>query len=239
VNRRPLLVVRPEPGNAATLAAAQALGLAAHGEPLFRVVPRPWTPPPAAEFDALLIGSGNVLRHGGPALGNYEALPAYVVGETTAQAARAAGFTVGATGSGGLQDLVPRLVEDGHRRVLRLAGAEHVPLRAGPDTGIETVVVYAAETLQLGNAAAAVLAQQPFVLLHSAAAAARFAAECDRLRVDRGTISLACLGPRVAAAAGIGWASVASAERPSDSALLALAAGMCQTGAFGKTDANN
>lgn len=231
-----LLVVRPEPGNAATLAAARALGLEAHGEPLFEIVPVAWDAPSAANFDAVLIGSANVLRHGGEPLARYAGLPAYVVGQTTAEAARQAGFAVAAVGSGGLQVLTAQLAEDGRRQVLRLAGVEHVPLTVPPDTAIKTVVVYEARPLPLSAASAAQLGQATVVMLHSAAAARHFAEQCDRIAVARARIALACLGPRIAAVAGDGWASVASAELPNDTALLALAAGMCQDGCFGNTE---
>ena len=232
----PLLVVRPEPGNAATLAAGKAMGLDAHGDPLFEIVPLAWNAAPAVEFDAVLIGSANVLRHGGEALARYAALPAYVVGQSTAEAARQAGFAVAAVGSGGLQALTARLAEDGRRRVLRLAGREHIPLVSGADTAIETVVLYEAQPRPLSAAGAALLPDGAVVLLHSAAAARQFASECARLTVRRNAVALACLGPRIADAAGEGWGSVASAERPDDTALLALAARMCQNGVFGDTD---
>ena len=241
MKRAPLLVVRPQPGNAATLAAAKALGLEAYGDPLFEIVPVAGTPPPSAHFDAVLIGSANVLRHGSEALARYVALPAYVVGKVTAETASQAGFAVAAVGSGGLQALTAKLAADGRRRVLRLAGAEHVPLEVSPDTRIVTVVVYEARPLPLSAASAVLLRDDTVVMLHSAAAARHFAEECDRKAIARASIALACLGARIAEAAGAGrsdggWASVASAQRPDDTALLALAARMCQNGVFGDTD---
>ena len=234
---RPLLVVRPEPGNCATVAAARALGLTAWGEALFRIAPTAWNPPPASEFDAVLIGSANALRHGGEALAGYAPLPAYVVGQTTAEAAQAAGFTVAAIGNGGLQELIARLSRDNRRRVLRLAGAEHVALAPTESTAIVTAVIYEALPLPMSAECAARLGKGAVVLLHSAAAAQHFAAECARLGINRGPIGLACLGPRIADAAGsAGWASVASGERPDDTALLALAARMCQNARFGDND---
>ena len=192
----PLLVVRPEPGNAATLAAGKAMGLDAHGDPLFEIVPLAWNAAPAVEFDAVLIGSANVLRHGREALARYAALPAYVVGQSTAEAARQAGFAVAAVGSGGLQALTGRLAEDGCRRVLRLAGAEHVPLRVPPETAIATVVVYAARPLPLSAASAALLGEDTVVMLHSAAAA-----EWSRTTAPSGSSAAP------AALSGRGWAS--------------------------------
>jgi uroporphyrinogen-III synthase len=234
-----LVVVRPEPGNAATVAAAREMGCDVHGEPLFEIVATSWESPSAGEFDAVLIGSANALRHGGPALAGYAPLPAYVVGKATAQAALEAGFSVAATGSGGLQSLVAALAQAGRKRVLRLAGAEHVALDAGSEMTIETVVMYEAVPLGLSPAGASLLRTGVVAMLHSAAAARHFAAECERAGIERGTIALACLGPRIAAAAGAGWATVASAERPDDTALLALAARMCQTANFGDTDDND
>ncbi|MDP3675759.1 MAG: uroporphyrinogen-III synthase [Novosphingobium sp.] len=234
MSKLPLLVIRPEPGNAATLVAARALGLNAWGEPLFRIAPVAWTPPPPSRFDAVLIGSANALRHGGPALAGYSSLPAYVVGQATAEAAREAGFTVADTGSGGLQQIVDRLSRDGRRRVLRLAGAEHVALAPAEHTRIVTAVVYEALPLPMNADCAEKLARGAVALLHSAAAARHFAAECARRGIDRTGIALACLGPRIAEAAGDrGWACVASAERPDDTALLALAGRMCQNARFG------
>ena len=71
------------------------------------------------------------------------------------------------------------------------------------------------------------LGQGALVLLHSAAAARHFAAECDRCGVPRGAVRLAALGPRIAAAAGEGWREVRSAAEPREAALLALARQMC------------
>jgi uroporphyrinogen-III synthase len=233
----PLLVIRPEPGNAVTLAAARALGLRAWGEPLFAIVPVAWIAPPASRFDSVLIGSATALRHGGPGLENYRGLPAYVVGKATAEAAERAGFSVAATGAVGLQDLTARLSADDRRSVLRLAGAEHVALSPPEPIRIETVVVYRAQPLPISEECGTRLRQGAVVLLHSAAAARHFASECARLDVPRRGIALACIGPRIADAAGNqGWTAVASAERPDDTALLALAARMCQNARFGDTD---
>jgi uroporphyrinogen-III synthase len=231
----PLIVVRPEPGNAATLAAARDLGLDAHGFPLFDVAPLEWDCPDPAGFDGLLAGSANVFRHGGAALAALRGLPAHVVGQITAEAAEAAGFRVGSIGEGGLQVVLARLLG---QRLLRLAGEKHIALVPPPGTAIETRTVYAARPLPLPAPLAAMLQGPAVVLLHSGEAARHFAAECERLGTARGDIALACLAPRIADAAGPGWRAVATAAARSDSALLALAGQMCQNaslGALGKT----
>ena len=44
----PLAIIRPQPGNAATVAAARARGLDAQGFPLFAVTPLAWQAPAAS-----------------------------------------------------------------------------------------------------------------------------------------------------------------------------------------------
>lgn len=226
----PVIVVRPEPGNAATLAAARELGLAAQGFPLFDIAPVAWNCPDPAGFDGLLAGSANVFRHGGPGLSTLSSLPVHVVGQTTAEAASEAGFALGSVGEGGLQVVLDRLPG---QRLLRLAGEDHIPLTSPAGTSITTRVVYAARALALPAALAKVLEEPALVLLHSGEAARQFAAECDRSGIDRSMIALACLAPRIAGMAGTGWNCAAIAPERSDGALLALAVQMCQNVRFG------
>jgi len=220
-----VIAIRPEPGSSATVEAARAAGLAVAAFPLFEIRPLPWDAPAAASFDALLIGSANAVRHGGPGLEALRTLPVYAVGDATAAAAKAAGFTVAATGRGDLQSLLDTLA--GPLRLLRVTGAEHVPLTPPAGIAIETRVAYESLPLPLPDALAAKLGAGALVLLHSAAAARHFAGECDRTGMARSATSLAALGPRIAAAAGDGWREVRSASEPSEAALLALARDMC------------
>lgn len=223
----PVLVLRPEPGAAATLAAARAMGLAAQAFPLFEVRAVSWDPVPREDVDALLLGSANALRHGGAALAAFRGLPAYAVGDTTAVAARAAGLEVVATGRGGLQAMLDTLAP-GHRRLLRLAGRERVELAVPRGVEVVTREVYASEPLPFPAGLAALLARPAVALLHSGEAAAHFAQGCDHAGIDRSRVRLATIGPRVAARAGTGWADLRSAPAPDDAALLALASRMCQ-----------
>lgn len=229
----PVLILRPEPGATATLTAARALGLDARPFPLFAVRALSWEPPARSQVDALLLGSANALRHAGPALDTYRDLPAYCVGETTAQAARAAGLCVAATGKGGLQPMLALLAPD-HRRLLRLAGRERITLDPPVGVTILTREVYASEPLPMPAGLAEMLASPALVLLHSGEAAARFAQLCDGAAIDRSRIRLALIGPRVARHASEGWAQMRSAAQPDDAALLALTAQMCQEAGSGQ-----
>ncbi len=222
-----LFVLRPEPGLTATLAAAKAMELDALGAPLAKVEAVAWTPPARSEFDALLVGSANAVRHGGASLEILHGATTHVVGTATADAARAAGLVVGRVGSGGLQALVASMAGSG-LRLLRLAGEKRLPLDPPGDVAIVERVVYRLAYQSLPDGLASQLTRGGVVLLHSGEAAVHFARECDRLAIARSGLLLAALAPRIAEAAGEGWARIASAPDPTDAALLALARDMCQ-----------
>lgn len=221
-----LLALRPEPGLAATLEKARALGLAITGQPLSAIRPLSWECPDPARFDGLLIGSANAILHGGENLARLTAKPVFAVGEATAAAARGAGFTVAMTGSGGLQGVLDAIAAPCH--LLRIAGEEHVPLSPPDGVTFDEVIAYRSETLPLDPAAPLLASGEALVLLHSAATASHFADECDRLGLPRARITLVALGPRIAAAAGEGWAAVHTAARPDEGTLLQLAFDLCQ-----------
>lgn len=224
---RPLLVLRPEPGNAATVRSARALGLDPIASPLSELHPLPWVLPDPDRFDALLLGSANAVRLAGAGLAALRGLPVHAVGEATAKAAREAGFTIAATGEGGLQALVPDLPEG---RYLRLVGGAPVALKPPAGVTIETTTVYGTRLLGLGSVALAALRARPVVaLLHSGEAARQFTRELDRLDLRRDHVRLACLALRIAEVAGNGWDAVHIADKRSDQAVLALAGQICQT----------
>lgn len=222
----PLIVIRPRPGADATAAAARELGLDPQVFPLFEVAPVAWKPPDPAEIDALLIGSANAIRHAGPALDAFRGKPVHAVGQATAAAARAAGLTVAATGTGGLDGVLAEMA--GKPRLLRLAGREHVALTVPQGITLTERIVYASEPRPVPPDLAALLYGPAVVLVHSATAATHFAGECDRLGIDRSPLALVTIGPRVTAACGRGWAEIATASRPDDAALLARARHLCQ-----------
>lgn len=221
----PLIVIRPEPGNAATLGHARNLGLRAHGFPLFDIAPRAWDLP-KKPFAAILAGSANVFRHGGPQLDALTPIPVAAVGETTAAVARSAGFAVAQIGEGGLQPMVEALPPGTY---LRLAGEDRVELSSPDGVRITTRVVYAARPCPIPGPLEALLAKPCVVLLHSGEAARHFAHECERLEIPRTSIHIACLADRIRDRAGPGWASTATARTRTDADLLELAARMCQT----------
>jgi uroporphyrinogen-III synthase len=213
---RPVAVLRPEPGNAATAARAEAMGLTAIRLPLFAVRPVAWHCPDPAGHDALILTSANAVRHGGPALAGLRGLPVLAVGAATAAAAREAGFEVVETGDRDATALIALADARGVARALYLGGRERMVPPGGPITA--AVTVYASDALPIPAEAIRHLSGT-VVLLHSARAARRFAA----LARDRDRYRIATLSPAVRDAAGPGWDAIAVAAAPVDAALLAAA----------------
>lgn len=214
---KPLVILRPEPGNAATCEGARALGLDPFACSLFAVEPLAWCAPDPAHYHALLLTSANALRHGGPGLFALAKLPVVAVGAATADAARAAGRVLLCVGSDGVEALLAAI--PGHQRLLHLAGADHVAV-ASPHQ-VDVIAVYRAVAIddpRLPDLAGSVAA------VHSARAGARLAALVD----DRSRTTIAAISAAAAAACGSGWGRIDVAEHPHDTALLALAARLCQ-----------
>jgi len=220
-----ILVVRPEPGLGATLAAAKVMGLNAVGYPLFDIRGRNWECPHPLGVDALLIGSANVFRCGGEHLLKLRGKPIYAVGQATAQTAREAGFTIARVGKGGLQNVLDDIPVG--TKLLRLAGADHVPLEPPAGVQMDARIVYEAVPLELPEPLRALQELGLTVLLHSAAAARQFDSEARRMALHRKRISLIAIGPRVASAAGKGWADIHVCDEPNDQAMLELALSRC------------
>jgi uroporphyrinogen-III synthase len=220
-----LLVLRPEPGASATVAAARAIGRDAVGAPLFAMRSIDWTMPDPLP-PAILLTSANAARHGGTRLEALRALPVYAVGEATAAAAREAGFTTVTTGDGDIDAILARARADGIDALLHLAGREHHP-PADPTTILVRRIVYAADAVdRLPDAARAVL-PDAVALLHSARAAATFARLIDEARIPRREIRLAAISAAALDGAGGGWRSGIVADTPDDAALLAAAVKLC------------
>ena len=220
-----LLILRPQPGAAATAARAEALGFGSVVASLFTVAPVDWNALDPAGFDAVMMTSANAARLGGAALGAYRALPLYAVGAATAAAAREAGFLDIRMGDRDAAALVERARDDGASRLLHLAGADHIALDA---PALTRITVYAA--VERADPLAGVTIDETMIaLLHSPRAAARLAELLPE--PARARLRIAAISPATARAAGDGWRAVAIAESPADPALLAAAAGLCDVNA--------
>ena len=216
-----IIVLRPEPGAAATLRWARERGLEAHAIPLFDVEPIEWPVPDPSDFDALLLTSANAVRHGGPGLELFRGLPVHAVGEATARAAREAGFTVATAGNSDVNGLLGSI--DANLRLLHPCG-EHRTVPDAARQAITSMPVYRArarEHVEIDDAAGSV------ALVHSPRAGARLAELVDAQPIDRSTIIIAAISQAAAEAAGSGWGAIENAASPTDDALLALAEQLC------------
>lgn len=212
-----MFVLRPEPGASATVERAHKLGLQAIAVPLFEIEAVCWTSPGTAGFDGLLLTSANAVRFAGEKLREFRGLKAYAVGETTADAARDAGFDIAATGDAGIERLLGSI--DGELRLIHVCGENRKETR-GARQAITPLVVYRSKLVDgpdlhgiCGNVA----------LIHSPRAGQRLA----ELVSERQTIVLAAISTAAAEAAGSGWKFSEAACEPSEEALLALAARLC------------
>lgn len=216
--KRPILIVRPQPGADATAARAAKLGLGTVVAPLFRITPRSWTMP-ADPPEALLVTSANGARHLDERVSRD--LPVYAVGSATAAALADAGFANVISGREGVEQVVAMAEAAGIENLLHLAGEDRTPF-VTDRLRIETRTVYAATACDPSPAFHDALEQGAVILLHSARAAQRF-------RALAGTgHRVAAISHAVLAAAGAGWTSAVAADRPTDDALLAAAARLCQ-----------
>jgi uroporphyrinogen-III synthase len=214
---RRLLVLRPEPGASATVERARRLGLDAVAAPLFEVESLKWEAPDPAGFDGLLLTSANAVRHGGEQLQSLRGLAAYAIGEATAEAARDAGFEIAASGDAGIDRLLGSV--DPKLRLLRLCGEDRHE-HQGARRLITDVPVYRSKPIDAPNLSVAPAA---VALIHSPRAGRRFA----ELVKDRASIAIAAISAAAAEAVETGWQSVDTARQPTDEAVLALAASLC------------
>lgn len=215
----PLIVTRPEPGNSRTVERARAMGLDARAIPLFAARPLDWTPPAAANFDALLFTSASAARLAGAGLASLSSLPAYAVGAATADAVQAAGLPVAMTGTADAQRLLDAMTSQNIRRILWLCGLDRSEFDARA-TELTPLPCYAVDPVAPPDEWARLTATPAVLLAHSVRAA-----DCisGLVGAARGHLSLVAISPKVAAAAGEGWSEIAIAGQPDDAAMLAQA----------------
>ena len=215
---RTLAVLRPEPGNTATVMRAQAAGFGTVSLPLFAVRATRWEVPDPSRHDALILTSANALRFGGAGLETLRHLPVFAVGPHTAAAAHEAGFDVMATGYTDGAAIAGLAAAQGISRALYVTGRDR-SLELG-DAITAVAAVYESAALAVDEAALRALVGT-VALLHSARAARYLGALIDHSDLGRDRIAIAAFSAAIQAAAGTGWPAVATAVTPDDDALFA------------------
>ncbi len=222
----PLIVTRPEPGNAATVERARAMGFDARAMPLFAARAIDWAAPAATDFDALLLTSAFAARLAGRGLAELASLPVYAVGAATARAAEAAGLTVAMTGSAGAQRLLDDMTSANIRTILWLCGRDRSDFDARA-AAITTLPCYAVDPVPVPAEWDALIAAPATLLAHSPRAAQRISQLAGNARAH---LSLVAISPAAAASAGDGWRDLAIAGHPDDVAILAQARALWHKG---------
>ncbi len=213
---RPLLIVRPEPGNRQSVKAAIDCGLNAIGCPLFEICALPWSvPDDLARYDGMLFTSANAALHIGVHLAKVKHLTAYCVGGATATAAKQMGFDVADIGVSGVDNLLLHLPP---KNLLHLCGSDKVRMRPHPHR-INAVAVYSSVALPAPPIFFELTSRPLAIALHSPRAALRV----SELVADRAKIALVAISQATANAAGAGWQAVAVAANPRDEEILATA----------------
>lgn len=219
---RRVFVFRPEPGASDTLERGRALGLEMDAIPLFELEPVEWHLPDDEQFDGILLTSANAVNMAGDRIEHLRGLPVHAVGPSTAVAAEVAGFGLASVGRRGVDDLLGA-IEPG-ARLLHLCGEDRrMPDRT--EQPITPVIVYRSRPVASPGGLERLDGQ--VALVHSPRAAARLAELVGGKA--RAGIRIAAISEAAADAAGSGWDEVCVASEPADSALLALAARLCET----------
>lgn len=222
-----LLITRPAAQAQATAAQLAGAALPVWLAPLLTISACAWELPQDAVQAVLLTSANAVPALAASALARD--LPVYCVGHHTADAARRAGFTRVESAGGAADDLVALVLQR-----CQVAGGVLLHLCGDVVTGqlparlsaagfwFEARIVYqahAASHLPADVLAALQAGQIDHVLLYSPRAAAIFA----RLAVGQlwpAQLTLICLSPAVARAAGPGWRGIKIASHPDEKSLL-------------------
>ena len=223
----PLIVTRPEPGNAATVERARAMGFDARAMPLFAARAIDWAPPARGNFDALLLTSAFAARLAGRGLAGLASLPVYAVGAATARVAEAAGLTVAMTGSSGAQRLLDDMTSENIHNILWFCGRDRSEFDAR-GAMITALPCYAVDPAPVPTEWDALIAAPATLLAHSARAAQRISQLVGGARAH---LSLVAISPAAAASAGDGWRDLGIAGHPDDVAILAQARALWHKGA--------
>lgn len=215
-----LLIIRPQPGADATAKRARDAGFEPIVMPLFAIEPLPYPPVSSENYDAVLLTSGNAVRAASNVLEHLSSLPFYTVGAATARALVRASLDPGFVGAGGVNALLLKAQENGHRNLIWLAGEDYSEPILPAELSLDIRFVYRSAEVVLPTNFDEALRQADAVMLHSSRAAQYFAGSCDSAGIARRDITIATFSQNIADSAGEGWADTIVAALPNDAALL-------------------
>ena len=212
-------ITRTQPGADATAARLTALGYEPVVRPLLRVQPIPNAmskAPDAADIACIALTSPNGVDVIAPDAGPYLGVPVYAVGDTTADAARAAGFTRVKSASGDIHTLARLIASDSPQGTVFAPGAEQpagdLPALL-PDRSVLRLPVYA--TVETGEL---IPADTDIALLHSPRASRILA---QQLAISPRTLTLIAISQAAAEPfSRLSGLTIHIADHPDEEALL-------------------
>jgi uroporphyrinogen-III synthase len=229
---RLVVITRPRDEAESLSAALQARGYSTLIEPMLKIVEIRAAIPDMNSFDALAFTSANGVRfftvHSGE-----RGLPAFAVGDKTADLLRAAGFEDIRAASGDALALggLIRATAPAISRILHVTGtatARDLAKLVDPGQAIDRLVLYgaiAADDFSADLVDALYACTVGYVLFFSSRTAAAFGTLIGKLGLTEMICSCSalCLSPQVAAAvADLPWAAVRVAVKPTADSLLSL-----------------
>jgi uroporphyrinogen-III synthase len=221
-----ILITRPEPGAARTAERLREIGFEPVVLPLTRIV-RLAFEIPESEFDGLVVTSAQALNGGD--FSRLSFLPMIAVGEMTAKAALAAGFSDVLTANGFVESVAKRAIEalKPGARLLYICGKVRRPeletLLRTAGFFMEAVETYCAAPVEYAEGALAeALGGEPFdaVVLMSAVAAELFGGLAARPQLQHAL--LVCFSPRIADAAKGAGSLIAVTREATEESLMDL-----------------
>ncbi len=226
-----VIILRPEPGASLSSEVARSLGFDPIIASASEIKPIAWDIPSTDRFDALMITSANALRVNAQHISRYKDLPLFAVGKATAALAKDMGFTVAAIGQGGAKALFPKLIDYGAKNVLRLVGADYVPVDATDAIQITTIITYEAQHLPISSHLKALFIDQsngPHIFtFHSERAAQIFHRYVDHYNkighiFDTNLHYAAVLAPSIAKSVGTKWKKLLISPNANDHAMMTM-----------------
>lgn len=226
------LVTRPAEDAREIARALESRGIAVVSEPLLTIRPKPDVSVDTDGVQALLFTSANGAR-AFARISSDRSLPAYAVGDATAEALRGLGFTRVESAGGNADDLerlVRQRLDPAKGRLLHPAGTSVAGDLAGRLSGagfqVDRVALYdAGPADSLGDEARQAIADGriDWVLVFSPRTAATFASVIDKAGLVPAVrrMTLIALSPAVAKATTLPFAEVVVAADPTLAALLA------------------
>lgn len=226
---RPIvLVTRPADDAGELCDAVRAAGFIPMLAPMLDIIPLHPTLPSFDDSQAIVFTSMNGVRHC-PAVPRDR--PVYCVGDRTADAARAAGFTTVVSASGDINDLEAVLAGANlkpDRAILHVCGVDVVRPLSVPGVRVEPLVVYRADMVTRLPWVVRVLIRLGFVtgvLFFSARTGQAFVNATKKVGLDRACdgIGALCLSDSVVeSVSDLPWRELYTAQRPDRAAMLDL-----------------